>query len=187
MRNLLRLYIGTGLLTFILPLFTLFLLGCSHDVIGPGDRAAIKSFSYTVATERQKGVAYAEELKKQYKPDSDVYKTGKQYYIAAFSAFNGWIDAYKVSLEIGGASLPATDKQWIDKAAAANKKFIEYVTDPNKPQPKVLPGAAVAADIIIDVAFKFWDRYQKAKKEERERLIRIIDQLKWPEFDSIKA
>ncbi len=79
------------------------------------------------------------------------------------------------------------DKVWINKAAAANKKFIEYVTDPNKPQPKALPGAAAAADIIIDVAFKFWDRYQKAKKEERERLIRIIDKLKWPEFDSIKA
>ena len=82
---------------------------------------------------------YAKELKKQYKSDSDVYKTGKQYYIAASSAFNGWIDAYKVSLEMGGASLPETDEAWINKAAAANKKFIEYVTDPNKPQPKALP------------------------------------------------
>lgn len=170
--------------------FTLFILGCFHNrghTLPPEILGKIKD----VAAEKELAKTEVVDLKKYYKPNSKVYTEGKELYVTAMAAVNGWIEGFKFELRTGSTSPPAEHEKSLAEAAEKSKTFINYV----RKLPKMLPpgeGEMQAEAILpsfggllFDGLMQLWRESRAADKEKREEIIKALDELKWPPFDDI--
>jgi hypothetical protein len=130
-----------------------------------------------LAKDRQTVEAHVKEIKQRFQPADPIYQEAKQRYLAAFSLYEGYVTAVRVSIQTGMHG----DLQGLAvQAAAKSNDFVTYAAD-NLPQSRsllsLLPQLSLASitSYIISV-----------RNDQRTQTANIIYQaVQWKEWDAI--
>jgi hypothetical protein len=102
------------------------LCGCPHD--------QTITLVANLTKDRQTVEAYVKQIKQHFQPADPIYLESKQRYIAAFSLYEGYITAVRVSIQTG---IKGDLQSLAVQAAAKSNDFVSYAAD-NLPQSRSL-------------------------------------------------
>lgn len=184
-------------LTFVL-LFSVS-VGCNHNIRPNSDLPTGANEGLSMIKEWRSGCEQrARMLKTYYKPETNEYKKAYGLYIETKTKSDAWIETLIIDLQMGGK--PSNRyKSLLEEAAKRTVEFENYVKSVCEPQPstKGLPDKGLPeilapiniGDIIeklTNAGIKLWETWHKAKEKEKAKIINVIKEQKWPDFNDIK-
>src|SRR5262249_9224590 len=120
---------------------------------------------------------YVKEVKAQLQPTDPKYVEARQRYLTAFTTYNGYITALKVSIQTG---LKGDLQNLATQAESASNDFVTYASD-NLPQPRGLlsdlPQLSLATIANAIIAIRNNQRAQIADM--------VYNSVSWRDWDSI--
>jgi len=147
----------------------------------------------TIYQQKSRAEEFARLLKKAYenkKISDNSLQQGERLYIDAKAAFDGWITKLQFDLKAGRESKSAQEEKILQAAVEKSERFTAYVDQLLFGESR---GAAAVAAIVTTVVtalttagLNIWGECRKANQEERERLVKELEKLKWQPFGQIK-
>lgn len=147
-----------------------------------------------IAQQKSRGEDFAKRLKEanaEKEIKKEPFEKGKNLYIEAKAAFDGLITKLIMDLKAGGKAEPSNEeKALLQEAIAKSEEFTNYVD-------KLLYGESRGAvevaliikgifDALFPVVSKTWKEYREASKQQKEEIIKELNDLRWQDFAKIK-
>jgi hypothetical protein len=153
---------------FILIALVITLCGCPQD--------QTLTVVANLARDRQTVETYVKEIKKAFRPSDPVYGEAKQRYIAAFSLYQGYLAALRLTIQTGAKG---DLRPLATEATIKTMDFISYASD-NLPQshgslyllPELKLQESVTSHIVV-------------KKDARQAVEVISAAVQWREWDVV--
>jgi hypothetical protein len=125
-------------------------------------------------------------LKTYYKPETKEYIEGQIYYMHAKDKSNEWLNDLVLDLNLNRN--PSGNNSLLKEVTDQAVKFQDYVESVclKEKVEKRFVIKVPTFENIMKALKAIWDAWRKANEEERERIIKEIEELKWPDFNAIK-
>jgi len=157
-----------ALMTMLLPVMVV-LCGCPED--------QTLTLVATLTKDRQTVEEYVKEVKQHLNVTDPRYQEARQRYLAAFSMYEGYVTAVRLSIQTG---MPGDLQSLGTQSAAKTNEFVTYAAD-NLPKARsllaLLPHFASIVSYVIAV-----------KNKRRTQIATMFYQaVQWKDWDSIAA
>jgi hypothetical protein len=117
------------------------------------------------------------------------YTRARVLYLNAEGAIDGWVKALRTEIIMARDSA-RPDQTYTESLNAAAGQAQQFITYAQGLLSKGSLGSSIIADflkVLADSAIKVWENYRSANREQKEAILKEIDDLKWQPFDAIKT
>lgn len=166
------------------------------SVRAEADDAALPNAIRVLATEKSAAEQYGVILATVGKADTATYVRGIQLYADAKAEFDGLIAELRFELQSGSDLAASTKFADVLKGAAEKRiAFTSFVTTEvvdklqgTKPGlPEVLEAVPELVKAITDAGLAIWKAFDDAGNDQRELILKELEQLQWKSFADLTA
>jgi hypothetical protein len=161
------------------------LLGLSGCVTSAKITPASTEQIRRLAELRDTSMQYAAWVAREFKPDTAEYKQCQQLYITASSAANAYIESLTFTLSAGGQFSAEEQNQSLQKVLDASDEFLAAARKAvGADKDRGLFLLPVAAE-LIDMGIKLSGIVSERNQQQRQVLIKALEDKKWKRFDEL--
>ncbi len=135
------------------------------------------------------------KILKLYPINTEEHKKGRELYIEAQAAFNGWIDQFIFDLRYSKDLKESEEyKTTLENAAEKSVQFMNYVKDLDPLRIEIErrglsfqapSGIAEFVIKLLNLGLEIRENYKKSYEEKKGKIIKDLENLKWKNFDEI--
>jgi hypothetical protein len=134
---------------------------------------------------RDTSMQYAAWVARQHQPMSAEYKNCQQLYIAASSAANAYIEGLTFTIAAGGQFNTEEQSKNFENVLTASDEFLSAARKAvNTSKERGLFLLPIAAE-MIDLGVKLTSVVSERNQQQRQILIKALEDKKWKRFDEL--